>query len=358
MAGRWRLLDSGLRPAAQNIALDRALLEARQAGEIASTLRFMRFAPCALLGNRQSAAQELDLDYCRAHRIGVQRRITGGPAAYCDEGQLGWELILALHELGTSDVSATVRRLGHAVATGIAALGVPARVRSGGEIEVDGRSIGWTAVAVHGDALLAQGLLLLEADPRRLLSVLRLSAAGLSEALLAAARGRFASLAALLGRVPDGVRVRQLLAEAFESDFGVELSETDLGLTEHARYHQALAAIDSEDWVNLVARPAAELQFLEACGRIAGGRLRAAVAFDTPARVVRKVWFAVDAALDFHRMLAELEAALRDTPLERLEERMHRFFRERAPQARGLAHQELLDVLWQALRQPLLARSS
>ena len=88
----WRVIDTGLRPAAENIALNRALLEARQAGEIPNTLRFLRFRPSALLGYHQSAEQELDLDYCRANNITVQRRITGGGAIYFDETQIGWEL--------------------------------------------------------------------------------------------------------------------------------------------------------------------------------------------------------------------------------------------------------------------------
>ena len=52
-AERWRVVDSGLRTAAQHIALDRALLEAREAGEIPGTLRFMRFTPSVLLGAAQ-----------------------------------------------------------------------------------------------------------------------------------------------------------------------------------------------------------------------------------------------------------------------------------------------------------------
>lgn len=78
MSEMWRVIDTGLRAAAQNIALNRALLEARQAEEIPSTLRFLRFAPSALLGYHQSTEQEFNLDYCRANRITVQRRITGG----------------------------------------------------------------------------------------------------------------------------------------------------------------------------------------------------------------------------------------------------------------------------------------
>jgi len=45
MVETWRLIDTGLRAAAQNIALDRALLEAREAEEITSTLRFARKPP-------------------------------------------------------------------------------------------------------------------------------------------------------------------------------------------------------------------------------------------------------------------------------------------------------------------------
>src|SRR5512134_3362541 len=86
----WRLIDTGLRPAAQNFALNRALLEARRTGEAPSSLRFLRFTPSALLGFHQSAEQELNLDYCREQGITVQRRITGGGAIYFDPGQLGW----------------------------------------------------------------------------------------------------------------------------------------------------------------------------------------------------------------------------------------------------------------------------
>ena len=56
MAETWRVMDTGLRAAAQNIALDRALLEARHAEEIPSTLRFCRFTPSVLLASRQSVA--------------------------------------------------------------------------------------------------------------------------------------------------------------------------------------------------------------------------------------------------------------------------------------------------------------
>src|SRR5690606_25777976 len=104
MAETWRLIDTGLRPATQNIALDRALLEARRAEESPSTLRLLRFPRCALIGSDRSAVHELDLDHCRAAGLRVQRRITGGEAMCLDEGQLVWALCLHRRELGGTDL--------------------------------------------------------------------------------------------------------------------------------------------------------------------------------------------------------------------------------------------------------------
>ena len=203
MREMWRVIDTGLRAAAQNIALNRALLEARQAEEIPSTLRFLRFAPSALLGYHQSAEQEFNLDYCRANQIAVQRRITGGGAIFIDETQLGWELYLHRRDVDTSGIQAIDRRICHAAATAISALGVDARYRPRHDIEVDGRKISGTGGAFDGDALLYQGTLSIDFDVEKMLRVLRIPAEKLSDKVFATARERVANLTDLLGRRPD-----------------------------------------------------------------------------------------------------------------------------------------------------------
>ncbi|MBX3665587.1 MAG: lipoate--protein ligase family protein, partial [Burkholderiales bacterium] len=275
----WRVIDTGLRPAAQNIALNRALLEARQAGEIPSTLRFLRFTPSALLGYHQSAEQELNLDYCREQGITVQRRITGGGAIYFDETQIGWELYLHRRELGTADMQLISRRICHAAATAISVLGVDARFRPRNDIEVDGRKISGTGGAFDGDALMFQGTLLIEFDVEKMLRVLRITAEKLSDKAIASARERVANLKDLLGRRPDAALIRGNMVEAFESEFGVEFGEDELTLSEQRRYEEALREIDHPDWVGLVNRPAADMPILEAAQKFAGGLLRAAVTY-------------------------------------------------------------------------------
>ena len=353
----WRVIDTGLRPPAQNIALNRALLEARQAEEIPSTLRFLRFSPSALLGYHQSAAQELNLDYCRANRVAVQRRITGGGAIYFDETQIGWELYLHRRDVGTTDMQAISRRICHAAATAISALGVDARYRPRNDIEVDGRKISGTGGAFDGNALLFQGTLLVDFDVEKMLRVLRIPAEKLSDKAIASARERVANLRELLGGTPDIALVKGNLIEAFESEFGVEFREGELTLSEHARYQVALSEIDTPDWVSLVDRPASGMPVLDAAQKFAGGLLRATVLFDTLTQTLRQVWFTGDMFVNPRRTVADLEAALRDTPLDRLEARVRAFFNGRQVDMLSLTPDDFLAVVRLALKQPLLAQN-
>ncbi|MBI4188989.1 MAG: lipoate--protein ligase family protein [Betaproteobacteria bacterium] len=358
MSEMWRVIDTGLRPAAQNIALNRALLEARQAEEIPSTLRFLRFAPSALLGYHQSAEQELNLDYCRAHNIAIQRRITGGGAIYFDETQLGWELYLHKRDVGTADMQAIAKRICHAAATAISALGVDARYRPRNDIEVDGRKISGTGGAFDGDALLYQGTLLIDFDVGKMLRVLRIPAEKSSDKAIASARERVANLKDLLGRRPDLALIRNNLTEAFESEFGVEFHEGDLTLTEHARYRIALAEIDTHDWINLVRRPASDMPVYEAAQKFAGGTLRVSLTYDRLKHRIRQAWFTGDIFVSPRRAIADLEAALRDTSVERLEHNIRTFFAGRQADMLSLTPDDFVAVMQLAVKQPIAASSS
>jgi len=338
MADVWRLIDTGLRPPAQNVALDRALLEARRAEESPSTLRFLRFTPCALVGCNHSVEQELDLGYCRVAALEVQRRITGGDPMCLDPRQLAWTLFLHRRDIGAADLQGVSRRLCHAAAAGISALGVDARYRPRNEIEVDGRRIGESAVVLDGDALLFQGAIWMDADPAAALRAIRLAGPAASRAA-----DRVTSLKTLLGAAPDAARVRRYLVEAFESEFEVEFSEGDLTLSENRRYQAALREVAHPDWNNLVRHPEADLPVLEA--NHPARPLRAVVALDRRTRVVRQAYFISDVAAAPRRAIADLEAVLRYAPLDDVERRIERFFAEQRVEMAPLVPADFIDVV-------------
>jgi lipoate-protein ligase A len=348
MVETWRIVDTGLRSAAQNIALDRALLEARRADEIPGTLRFLRFAPCVLIGCDRSPAQELNLEACRAGGIGVQRRLTAGDVMVLDERQLAWGLYLHRRDIGAADVRAITRRLCHAAAAALCAFGLDARCRAHNEIEVDGRRLFDGAGVFDGEAFLFQGVLSIDPVPGALARISRLVGAAPG-----AAGERVTGLVELLGARPDIPTVRRRLVEAFESEFGVELGEGELSLSEHARYRAALGEIDHPDWINLMSRPAAELPVLRARRRVVGGRLEAAVAYDLHARTVRQAWLASDACIVPRRLLPDLESALREVPAVRLAARIERFFAEKSTATLPFGPADVIELLQLAIGRPL-----
>jgi lipoate-protein ligase A len=355
MAENWRLLDTGLASPARNIAMSRALLEARHAEEISSTLCFSRFTRCALLGAHHSAAQALDLVYCGDNAIPIQRRITSGPAYYLDERQLVWELYLHRREVGGASLPALARRIGHAVATALSALGVDARIRERTEIEIDGRALGCCGIATEGDALLVQGALLLDAEAPRMLGVLRTPWSGAPEALQREAEARLTSLKHAMARQPELGAVKKNLCEAFESEFEVELRDADPGLSEHARYQAAIQGIATRDWVEHIGGSTDDMPLLSAARETSAGNLSVALTFDRRTRTIRRVWLTSGPVLEPRRCDADLEAALCDVPLEHLAQRIERFFASRALDAAGLRPADFIAVLNRAVHQPLLA---
>lgn len=347
----WRVIDTGIRGAAENFALNRALLEARQANEIPATLRFLRFTPSALLGYHQSAEQELNLEYCRANSITVQRRITGGGAIYFDESQIGWELYLTRGDLGTADMTSIARRICEAAARGISALGVEAKYRPRNDIEVDGRKISGTGGAFDGDALMYQGTLLIEFDVGKMLRVLRIPAEKLSDKAIASARERVVNLKELLGYVPERTLIQTKLADAFAQEFGVRFEPGDLTAKELTRYETALGEIDNPGWVNLVSRPVSDMPIVEATQKFAGGLLRASVAYDTATRRIKQVWLTGDMFVSPRRAVADLEAALKDTSSDNLAANIEAFFVVREVDMLTLAPADFVAVVKLAIAQ-------
>jgi lipoate---protein ligase len=350
MASTWRLVDTGTRRAAENFALNRAILEARNRGVVSSTLRFLQFGPSALLGYHQSVEQELDVDFCRSNGVEIQRRVTGGGAIYMDESVLGWELYVAKTELGTSDMAEVSRRICEVAARAVSAFGVKAVYRPLTDIEVDGRKIAGTGGAFDGNALLYQGTLLLDFDIERMLRCLRLPAAMLSPEAIAGARARVVNLRELLGVVPPLDKIKHRIAVEFASGLGVEFEPGELSPQEVRLFREALKEIDTPEWVNMVQKPRSDLPVVEATHRFGAGILRAAVAYDRPGERIKQVCFSGDLFVNPPRTVRDLETALKDCAVDNIAPTIARFFHGRQIEMPAVKPSDFAVVVAQALR--------
>ncbi|MDX9768642.1 MAG: biotin/lipoate A/B protein ligase family protein [Ectothiorhodospiraceae bacterium] len=354
MSGRdampWRVLDTGVRRAAENFAINRAVLEAHQQSKAPHTIRFLSFEPSALVGFHQDVEQELNLDYIRAHGIDIQRRLTGGGALYFDAEQIGWELYLDKRTLGTADMSAIARRICETAARGLQSLGVDARYRPRNDIEVDGRKISGTGGAFDGDSILYQGTLLIEFDVERMLRVLRIPVEKISDKAISDARERIVTMRELLGdALPERQRIQDVLAGAFADEFGVRTTAGDLNDAERAIFAEALAEIDSEEWVRQHDRPLTDAPLREAMIKTPGGLMRVAALVDTGKRRLKQLWITGDFFVRPRRLVIDLEAALRDSALDELERNVNTFFAERQAEMLMLTPDDFVNAIRRAV---------
>jgi len=325
----FRVIDTGVLEGRLNIAIGQAIVEARQSGAVPDTLRFLRFPPTALVGRHQALGQEIDLDYCSEHGIGVARRITGGGAIFMEPGLLGWELAFDRRSLGITSLPELTRAICEAAAQGISRLGVAAQYRPRNDIEVEGRKISGTGGFFDGDILFYQGTVLVDMDPRTMMSALRVPQAKLAKRQLDSAAQRVVTLRELLGEATPRMEViQEVLAAAFARRFdmkaiGGELSPAELERAQ-ALYREE---IGTEAYVQDIDEPPAARGDLAGSHVGAGGTIKVYLRLEGPAQNrVRGALITGDFFVTPPRVIYDLESLLRGVYLDQLAQVVHDFF--------------------------------
>ena len=332
MAGRFRVVDTGVLEGRFNIAIDQAMIEEHQAGHIPDTFRFMRFPPTALIGRHQALRQEVDVDHCRANGIGIVRRITGGGAIYLDEGQLGWGLVFQRKALGATCLAGLASDICEAVAAGLRGLGVDARYRPRNDIEVDGRKISGTGGFFDGDTLIYQGTVLVDMNPAAMVAALRVPRAKLEKRQLDSAAQRVVTLRELLGTATPGLpAIQRALLDAFSERFGLAWDPESLTAAEEALAREHFRdEIGTDEFVAQVDDPASDGDFAIGTQTGAGGTVTTYVRLEGAARKrIGQTLITGDFFVAPPRVVFDLEAALRGAYVADADAIMERFFRER-----------------------------
>ncbi|MDX1623089.1 MAG: octanoyltransferase [Gemmatimonadota bacterium] len=252
-APRWRLLETGARPGAWNMACDALLLERAASGEAPPTLRLYGWEPAAVsIGRHQPDPDSGAAAALAARGVEWVRRPTGGRAVY--HGPPSEELTYAVAvpvPVGHPPLAGTprevYRRIHAALAEGLRALGAPAalvadrrgeRPRSPGpadpaacfatsvpfEIAVGGRKLLGSAQRRSRGGLLQHGSLPLDGDQAALAAAWPGAVDPAAATTLAAAAGRPVGFAEAAGALAAS------LAEALE----VELAGAELEPDERA----------------------------------------------------------------------------------------------------------------------------
>jgi lipoate-protein ligase A len=161
-----RLLQLTLPGAADNLALDEALLLSAEEGSGGEVLRLWEYpAPVAVLGAGCRLADDVDEASCRADGVPVLRRSSGGGTVLWGRGCLLYSLVLRFDlapELAAIDAS--YRFILGRIAAALRAAGVAAEAAGTSDLAVAGRKFSGNAQQRKRDHLLHHGTLLYAFD--------------------------------------------------------------------------------------------------------------------------------------------------------------------------------------------------
>jgi len=322
----FRVIDTGVREGRLNIAFDQALIDGHRLGASPDTIRFLQFRPSALVGRHQALSSEIDLDYCRAHGIGLVRRITGGGALYMDEGQFGFELVFKRQTLGLGPLNEVAQAICEAAADGLSALGVNARYRPRNDIEVDGRKISGTGGFFDGDTIFYQGTVLVEMDANTMLAALKVPQEKLARRALDSAGRRVTTLRELLGAaMPALPEVKNALLDGFARRLDLQPHWGEIASSEEALAARIFAEeIGSDGFVAEIDDPAHETGVLTGSVTGRGGSISAHVRLE--GRRIREALITGDFFVTPPRTILDLEAGLRGVEVEDVEPHVLAFF--------------------------------
>jgi len=330
MTESWRLLDTGPRPAAENMALDEVVLTARGQNAVPNTLRFLQFSPrCALVGYHQAVEQEIRVSYCQERGIEINRRLTGGGGLFWDESQLGWEIYASQDDdRFPRGVESLYELLCRGTIRGLEKLGVRAAFRPKNDIEVDGRKISGTGGTSSGSAFLFQGSLLVDFDVDTMLRALRIPTEKLKDKEIESVRERVTCLAWELGAAPPLEQIKAALAEGFAEVLGVQFEPGPLTSFEQELLAQRLPHFQSDEWIYGVRRTLVQRNELRALYKSPGGLIRVSLLVNAQASRIREAFITGDFFAYPRRAILDLEARLKGVPanVEAVREVVEAFF--------------------------------
>jgi lipoate-protein ligase A len=358
---RFRLLDTGLLSAAENMALDETLTRRAGAGLSPPTLRFLRFSPdAALVGYHQEMERELRLDYCRQEGIDINRRLTGGGAILFQESALGWEVIAPWGAAPFGgNFSAALERICTAAAAGLSRLGLEARFRPRNDIEVNGRKISGTGGMVLEGGAMFQGTVLVVNQIERFLKALRVPVEKLKRREIESLMERVAFLEELLERPVNMAELKDALAAGLSQGLGITLEPGELTPEERREFAQRLPYFRSQDWLRLGSRPSEQPAWLCSYLQGQGGSLRAHLWLDRRGARVQKALISGDFFSRPQRLVRDLEAALLGVKAQpdELSRVVEDFFQDTDGELVGLSPQEVARAVAGAGARRELARS-
>lgn len=277
-----RVLDMGLVSPLRSQAIFHGVAHAMTPETPSTIVLVGPTGPYVCIGYHQELEKEVDVDYCRQHKLPVYRREVGGGAVYLDKGQIFTQWIFQRNQLPLSLEKRFALYVDPLVNT-YQALGIKANLRPVNDIHVNGKKIGGTGAAQMGEAEVVVGSLMFDFNFELMARVLKVPSEKMRDKIYQSLNEYMTTMTRELGHTPDYEIVkREYLRQCAETlNTALELDEPtprELAITEEIE-----ARFASDEWLYQkgglrqtgAVKIHVDVYLLEAAYKAPGGLIRA-----------------------------------------------------------------------------------
>jgi len=220
MKQKLRFLGFSKAKASECMAVDEAIMLAREADEVPDTLRFYVFEPPAVtIGYFQSKQQEVDIKKAGSLDVDIVRRLTGGGAVYHDSGGFTYSFICSEDSV-PSDILESYQFICNGIIKSLERLGLKAEFKPVNDIILNGKKVSGNAQTRRRGTVLQHGTLLLSVDVSTMFSLLKVPDEKLRDKMIKAVSERVTSLEEQLSRKVSFSEVSGAMEAGFSEVLG------------------------------------------------------------------------------------------------------------------------------------------
>jgi lipoate---protein ligase len=309
-----RVIDTKALSASANMALDEAILEAREENLIPDTIRFLSFEPhCALVGFFQNVENEIRVSFCAQEGIEINRRITGGGALYWGVKDIGWEIFASTDRFAAkiSKFEDYYKLFCDAASRGINLFGIKSDFRPRNDIEIDGKKISGSGGTSIKGCFMFQGTLLVDINLEIMLRALRIPVEKLKYSEINSLKDRVTWLARELGYCPSREEIIKNLLEGFSQYLGIEYYFDELSEIEKEIFNRKIKYFKSKNHIYRV-KGKKSVSIIKSVNKSESGIIRCNAAIDTKRRILKSVSFTGDFFIYPGRAVYDVESVLKN----------------------------------------------
>ncbi len=201
----------------------------------------------ACVGFHQSLLQELDLDFCNEHGIGIFRREIGGGTVFLDQNQIFYQIIVG-RERAPMDQRVLFKKFLIPIIETYKSFGINAKYNPVSDLVVEGKKISGNGGGDIGNCKVMTGSILLDFDYQTMCQILKLPSKEFRKDVCDAMKCNLTTVKNELGFIPRLKNIKSQLVSNFEEVFG-KLKKSELNKKIIERMEELDIKFSTEKWL-------------------------------------------------------------------------------------------------------------